>query len=58
MRLQVTVQFCAEGQRWQRDFEIEADVTIRALKEPVKQTRGVKVTRGLPLVYHPAFHFL
>lgn len=36
----VTVQFCAEGQRWQRDFEIEADVTIRALKESMLNPDG------------------
>eukprot|EP00439_Symbiodinium_sp_Y106_P063691 s1741_g9.t3 len=36
----VTVQFCAEGQRWQSDFEIEADATIRALKESMLNPHG------------------
>ncbi|CAE7833219.1 unnamed protein product [Symbiodinium sp. CCMP2592] len=36
----VTVQFWAEGQRWQRDFEIEADATIRALKESMLNPHG------------------
>ncbi|CAE7350414.1 unnamed protein product [Symbiodinium natans] len=39
-RHSVTVQFCAEGQRWQRDFEVDSDATIRALKESMLNPRG------------------